>query len=125
MSTNTKLVFGINDNSTNKKKIEQLEKDYKEADTVIQKSVQELSNIVDTVNQALSAHKTSSDHDSRYYTETEITKILDSYSKTYIGNSQPSVSSNYIIWVNTSNNLLYYRTSATSTTWLPIASVWS
>lgn len=125
MSANTKLVFGIGDNHTNKKKIEQLEKDYKEADTTIQKSVQELANTIDTVNRALFTHKTSSDHDSRYYTETEITKILDSYSKTYIGSNRPSTSSNYIIWVNTSNNLLYYRTSATSTTWLPIASVWS
>lgn len=125
MSATTKLVFGIGDSDTNKKKIEQLEKDYKEADTAIGESIQELANIVDTVNQALATHKTSDDHDSRYYTETEITNILNAYSKTYIGNSEPSVTSNYIIWINTSNNLLYYRTSATSTSWLPISSVWS
>lgn len=154
MSNSTKLILNVTEHEATNKKIEQLAQDYANADneitqaltdsvSAINRDIQDLqqdinddiqaiqlnidiiSKAIEATNTALDIHKNSADHDSRYYTEDEITKILSAYSRTYVGVTQPDTSSKYIIWINTSDQLLYYRTSSSSTSWIPIASRWS
>lgn len=43
----------------------------------------------------------------------------------YIGTTQPAANTGYLLWINTSTKVLYYREDPTTTTWLQVASVWS
>lgn len=43
----------------------------------------------------------------------------------YIGTGTPAASSTYLIWIDTSDNTLKFRTSKSSATWIPLSSVWS
>ena len=43
----------------------------------------------------------------------------------YVGVSQPSTSSAYLMWMNTSEGLMYYRKTLSDSVWMPVSSVWS
>ena len=122
MASSEKLILGIA-NYENQKEIN--ENTLKTIEDIQKEIIENLSKELSTISQALETHKSSSDHDSRYYTENEIAEILNAFATTYIGSSAPETSSKYIVWINSSTRLLYYRTSTSSSEWVPISSIWS
>lgn len=53
------------------------------------------------------------------------TNAISNLTILYIGSSQPSTNSTYLIWINTADNTMKYRINKTSTAWINLASVWS